>query len=99
MELLENAKKELELLEKTEQELQEQLKLAPKGILHVSKSNGIFQYYSIKNGRKNYIPVKNKQLVKNLIQRDYNIKLMKTVSKNIQALKILFATKATTMFF
>ena len=87
MQLLEKAQKQLELLNTIEKKLQEQLKDVPKEGLRVSRSNGVFQYYIFKNGKRTYIPKKNKQLAKAIAQRDYNKKVSAYIKKNIQALK------------
>ena len=88
MELLEKAKNQLVLLNKIEQTIQEQLKGAPKEILRVSKSNGVFQYYTFKNGKRTYIPKKQKQLAQAIAQKDYNKKMEMLIKKNIHALKL-----------
>ena len=88
MELLEKAKNQLVLLNKIEQTIHEQLKGAPKEILRVSKSNGVFQYYTFKNGKRTYIPKRQKQLAQAIAQRDYNKKMEMLIKKNIHALKL-----------
>ena len=88
MELLEKAKKQLVLLTQIEQSIRLQTKKAPKGILRLSKSNGTFQYYSIKNGKRHYIRKKDLTIAQALAQRDYNKKLQTFLKSNIYALKI-----------
>ena len=88
MELLKNAQKQLELLLKIEKTIQEQLKASPKEGLMVSRSNRTFQYYSFKNGKRTYIPRKNRDLAKTIAQRDYNKKISGFIKKNIRALQL-----------
>lgn len=88
MELLEKAKRQLVLLTQIEQSIQLQTKDAPKGILRLSKSNGTFQYYSIKNGKRHYIRKKDLTIAQALAQRDYNKKIESFLKSNIYALKI-----------
>lgn len=88
MELLEKANKQLILLLQIEQSIRLQTKDAPKGILRLSKSNGTFQYYSIKNGKRHYIRKKELTIAQALAQRDYNKKLQTFLKSNIYALKI-----------
>ena len=88
MELLEKAKKQLILLTQIEQSIRLQTKDAPKGILRLSKSNGTFQYYSIKNGKRHYIRKKDLTIAQALAQRDYNKKIESFLKSNIYALKI-----------
>ena len=75
MELLEHAKRQLLFLTGIEQSIQSQQKDTPKEKLRVSKSNGVFQYYTIKNGKRCYIRKKNLKTAQAIAQRDYNKKL------------------------
>lgn len=88
MELLEEAKKQLLLLHKIEQSIQSQQKETPDGTLRVSKSNGVFQYYTIKNGKRCYLRKKNLKMAQAIAQRDYNKKITVFLKENIQALKL-----------
>ena len=88
MELLEHAKRQLLFLTGIEQSIQSQQKDTPKEKLRVSKSNGVFQYYTIKNGKRCYIRKKNLKTAQAIAQRDYNKKLSLFLKQNIQALKL-----------
>ncbi len=87
MNLLEEAKNQLLLLLKIEQSIQEQLKNPLKEKLRVSKSNGVFQYYIIENGKRCYIRKKNIKLAQAIAQRDYNKKTALFIKQNILALQ------------
>ena len=88
MELLENAKRQLLLLTRIEQSIQTQQKETPKECLRISKSNGVFQYYTIKNGKRCYIRKKNLKIAQDIAQRDYNKKITAFLKENIQALRL-----------
>lgn len=75
------------MLLKIEHTIQEQLKNPPKERLRVSKSNGVFQYYTISNGKRCYIRKKNLKLAQSIAQRDYNKKTALFLKQNILALK------------
>ena len=94
MELLEKAKKQLVLLIQIEQTIRLQTKDAPKGTLRLSKSNGTYQYYTIKKDKRHYIRKKDAQIAQALAQRDYNKQIQRFLKSNIQALK-LFAKHYT----
>ena len=74
------------LLEQKENELQK----APAGSLRISKSRKTIQYYQITEAgdtRGQYIQAKNYKLAKALAQKDYDIKLLATLKKELKFLQ------------
>lgn len=74
------------LLEKKENELQK----APAGSLRISKSGKTIQYYQITEAgdtHGQYIHTKNYKLAKALAQKDYDLKLLATLKKELKFLQ------------
>lgn len=82
--------KELRYLQK---KAERSLKKAPEGTLVLSSSNGTAQYfYKTEKGKQRgeYIPKKNKKLITALAQKDYDLRFLKEVEKQIKQIdKIL----------
>lgn len=72
------------------QQKQSELSNVPKGKLRIIKNHGTEQYYHItEKGNRNgkYIPKKNIQLVKSLLQQEYNKKLIAELATQIESME------------
>ena len=99
MELFAKAEKQIILLKEIRQVLAEKLKGTSKEILRVSQSNGVFQYYTVKEGQKFYIHKTRMQYIEKLIQRDYHQELTKVVDKNLKALELFIKNYSPQKYF
>ena len=72
--------------------LKKALQRVPEGSLHLLKSHDSIQYllYNEKNHSRKYIPKKNMRLIKALIQKDYDKKLLKTAESQLSVLNKLW---------
>ena len=87
MNIIESLKKEKDEQEKIALALRKRESLfrkTPSGMLRVSKSNGVFQYYFKKDGTASYeyVPSSKREIVKELAQRDYETSLLKKLEEN-----------------
>lgn len=63
--------------------LEDRLKDVPEGKLQLGKSNGVVQYFYFKDGKAVYLPKKEIKLVKQLVQKNYDQRVLKCVKKRI----------------
>ena len=87
MNIIESLKKERDEQEKIAKALRKRESLfrkTPRGLLRVSRNNGVFQYYFKKDGTDGYeyVPSSKKEIVKELAQRDYETSLLKKLEEN-----------------
>ena len=88
--LRENLAKRIGELECLLSEKSKALKTAPEGTLRIAKSNGTVQYYhreSTKDKTGKYILAKNRQLAKNLAQKEYDQSVVACVHSELALLK------------
>lgn len=83
---LENIQSRLDELKKLQIKLENSIKKAPKGQLVISASKKRIEFYETKNGKRNYISIKNMELVKQLAQANYEKKTCKTCRNEIKQL-------------
>ena len=80
-------------LRKIAEQTKEQLKVAPEGILRVSKCKNQVQYYqripgvTEKNGK--YIPKSEIKLAKQLAQKTYNERVLKLVNRRLKQIECI----------
>lgn len=89
-EILPLVKKRLIKMRLLLQQKQSELSNVPKGKLRIIKNHGTEQYYHItEKGNRNgkYIPKKNIQLVKSLLQQEYNKKLIAELATQIESME------------
>ncbi len=97
--------KHLTAIETTLKEKQASLKHAPTGLIRIVKNNGRFQFYKRKTKKDvqgSYLPRSQDSLALQLIQSDYNIKVVDALQKEICLLKAFLANykaKSTTRLF
>lgn len=81
---------QLHHLEKLQIQIKKALGKSPEGNLRISKSNGCFQYFHIKEpncSKGEYIPRKKRNLARSLAQKDYDSKLLPLIDSEIKLLQ------------
>ena len=63
--------------------LEDRLKDVPEGKLQLGKSNGVVQYFYFKDGKAVYLPKKEIKLVKQLVQKNYDQRVLKCVKRRL----------------
>lgn len=84
---------EVNQLKRIIENVQKRLKNAPKGSLRISKSRGRIEYYykdeecstARKNGR--YMKVNERKLAKSIVQRDYDMQVLKLATERVKAIE------------
>ncbi|MBE5909857.1 hypothetical protein [Pseudobutyrivibrio sp.] len=71
-EILKKQLEELEELQKTTKKELSKVKNAPEGHIHISESNGVYQYYYVADGKRKYIKKKEMNQARKIAQRDYD---------------------------
>ena len=81
---------ELGKIEKLKRKVEKSLKKMPEGVLIVSKSNGVIQFFhkTEKEQKKGkYIDKKNHKLMSRLAQKEYDIKFQRELEKQEKYIK------------
>ena len=80
-----------EQIEKTIMDLKKRLSHAPAGKVQIEKKGNNYQYYlkeDSKTARGKYIPRKQLPIAKKLVQKDYDIRLLKVLEEQLKAIEL-----------
>lgn len=72
-------------------EKEQEVSGAPEGTVHICEFNKRIQYYVKKDGKRNYIRESDRKLVKELCQKDYDQKILRSARKELKQLEKLYA--------
>lgn len=79
----------MQYLEQVIREKEMELADVPAGTLHIGIADGRVQYYLYENGRRSYIREQETELIKELCQKDYDQKVLRSAQKELGQLKKL----------